>query len=61
MCTMLQGGINSIAHMVNVMNKVLRDCIPNITMPFLNDILIKWCPAIDKDETLDEDGCRHFV
>ena len=33
MCTLPQGGTNSMAHMVNAMNKVLRDCIPDITMP----------------------------
>jgi hypothetical protein len=26
MCTLPQGGTNSVAHMVNAMNKVLRDC-----------------------------------
>ena len=40
MCTLPQGGTNSVAHMVNAMNKVLRDCIPDITMPFLDDIPI---------------------
>ena len=60
MCTMPQGATNSIAHMVNAMNKVLRDCIPDITMP-LHDIPIKGCPEAEKDETLDEDGCRRFV
>ena len=34
MCTLPQGGTNSVAHMVNAMNKVLRDCISDITMPF---------------------------
>jgi hypothetical protein len=33
MFTLPQGGTNSVAHMVNAMNKVLRDCIPDITMP----------------------------
>ena len=48
-------------HMVNAMNKVLRDCIPDITMPFLDDIPIKGCPVEEKDETLGPDGCRRFV
>ena len=61
MCTLPQGGTNSVAHMVNAMNKVLRDCIPDITMPFLDDIPIKGCSEVEKDETLDEDGCRRFV
>ena len=28
MCTLPQGAKNSVAHMMNAMNKVLRDCIP---------------------------------
>ena len=47
--------------MVNAMNKVFRDCIMDITMSFLEDILIKGCPEAEKDATLDEDGCRSFV
>jgi hypothetical protein len=47
--------------MVNAMNKVLRDCIPDITMPFLDDIPIKGCPVEEKDETIGLDGCRRFV
>ena len=47
--------------MVNAMNKVLRDCIPDITMPFLDDIPIKGCPVEEKDETIGPDGRRKFV
>jgi hypothetical protein len=61
MCTLPQGGTNSVAHMVNAMNKVLRDCILDITMPFLDDIPIKGCPLEEKDETVGPDGCRKFV
>ena len=43
--------------MLNAMNKVLRDCIPDITMPFLDDILIKGCPVEEKDETIGPDRC----
>ena len=43
------------------MNRVLRDCIPDITMPFLDDIPIKGCPEDTKDESIDADGCRKFV
>ena len=43
---------NSVEHMLNVMNKVLRDCIPDITMSFLDDIPIKGCSVEDKDETI---------
>ena len=34
---------------------------PNITMSFLDNIPIKGCPKPDKDETLDGEGCKHFV
>ena len=61
MCTLPQGGTNSVAHMVNAMNKMLRDCISDITIPFLDDILIKGFPEDTKDETVVEDGCRKFV
>mgnify|MGYP002776095529 CR=1 FL=1 len=47
--------------MVNAMNRVLRDCISDITMPFLEDIPIKRCPDDTKDETIGKDGCRRFV
>jgi hypothetical protein len=47
--------------MVNAMNKVLRDCIPDITMLFLDDILIKGCPVNEKDKTVRPDGCQKFV
>ena len=57
MCTLPQGATNSVAHMVNAMNKVLRDCIPDITMPFLDEIPIKGCLVEEKDESRDEDGC----
>ena len=50
MCTLPQGGTSSVAHMVNAMNKVLRDCIPEITMPVMDDIPIKGYPVEDKDE-----------
>ena len=49
------------AHMVNAMNKVLRDCIPNITMPFLDNISIKGCLVEDKDEMVGRDGCQRFI
>ena len=61
MCTLPHGGTNSVAHMVNAMNRVLRDCIPDITMPFLDDIPIKGCPEDTKDDLIGADGCRRFV
>ena len=47
--------------MVNAMNKVLRDCIPDVTMPFLDDIPIKGCLVEEKDESVGLDGCRRFM
>ena len=38
MCTLPQGATNYVAHMMNGMNKVLRDHIPHRTMPFLDGI-----------------------
>jgi hypothetical protein len=61
MCTLLQGVTNSVAHMVNVMNKVLKNYIPENTMPFLDDIPIKGCLVELKDESRNEDGCQKFV
>ena len=43
MCILPQGATNFVAHMVNAMNKVLRDFIPHITMPSLDDLPIKGC------------------
>ena len=61
MCTLPQGATNSVAHMMNGMNKVLRDHIPHRTMPFLDDIPIKGCLEEEKDEEIGLDGCRKFV
>ena len=47
--------------MVNAMNKVLRDCIPDITRPFLDDIPIKGCPVEATDELFGLHRCRRFV
>jgi len=47
--------------MMNVMNKVLRDFIPEKTMPFLDNILIKGCMEEDKDKALDLKGYWKFV
>ena len=50
-----------VAHKMNTMNKVLQDCIPEITMPFLDDIPMKGCVVEEKDEIMDDQGCRKFV
>jgi len=56
MCTLLQGAKNSVAHVMNVMNKVLKHFIPKKTMLFLDDIPIKRCMKEDKDGALDLKG-----
>jgi hypothetical protein len=61
MCTLPQGATNSIAQMINATNKVVRDCIQEITIPSLDDIPIKGCAIELKDETTDEQGYRKFV
>ncbi|KAL3696508.1 hypothetical protein R1sor_010584 [Riccia sorocarpa] len=61
MCTLPQGATNSVAHMMNGMNKVLRDFIPEKTMPFLDDVPIKGCREEEKDEILDSKGCRRYI
>lgn len=61
MDTLPQGATNSVAHMMNGMNKVLQDFIPQITMPFLDDVPIKGCDEREKDKALDSRGCHTFV
>ena len=39
---------NSVAHIMNVMNKGLRDYIPDIMMSFLDDSITKGCSYSDK-------------
>ena len=38
--------------MVNAINRVMRDYMSDITMPFLDDIHIKGCPEDTKDEMI---------
>ena len=61
MCTLPQGATNSVAHMQNAMNRILRDFVPEKTIPFVDDIPIKGCNEEAKDLTMNEDGCRVFV
>ena len=60
-CTLPQGATNSVAHTMNGMNKVLLDFIPHTTMPFIDNLPIKGCEEGEKDEALDQRGCRKFV
>ena len=55
MCTFLQGATNSVAHMVNAMNKILRDFVPKVAIPFLDDVPITECSVNKKDEKLRMD------
>ena len=56
-CTLPQGATNWVAHIMNAMNKVLRDYILEITMSFLVDIPMKGCAMEEKDEAMDDRGC----
>ena len=47
--------------MMNAMNKVVRDYIPKITTPFLDDIPMKGCAVEEKYETMDVLGARSSV
>jgi hypothetical protein len=61
MCTLPQGATNLVAHMQSAMNHILRDFVPEKTIPFVDDIPIKGCQERAKDLTLDADDCRVFV
>jgi hypothetical protein len=61
MCTLPQGATNSVAHMQSAMNQILREFVPEKTIPFVDDIPIKGCKEEVKDLTEDADGCRKFV
>jgi hypothetical protein len=61
MCTLPQGATNSVAHMQNAMNQILKDFVPEKTIPFVDDIPIKGCKEEIKDTTIDDGGCRVFV
>ena len=58
MCTLPQGATNSVAHMMNAMHKVLRDCIPEITMPFLDEIPMKGCVMEEKTKAWIPKGAK---
>ena len=40
--------------MMSGMNKLLQDFIPQITMPFIDDLPIKGCEESEKDDSLDQ-------
>ena len=47
--------------MINGMNKVLQDFIPQITMPFLDNVPIKDYFEESKYVYIDSNGCQNFV
>jgi hypothetical protein len=61
MCTLPQGATNSVAHMQNAMNQILREFVPEKTIPFVDDIPIKGCKEDDKNLSVQDNGCRIFV
>ena len=61
MCTLPQGATNSVAHMQNAMNQILKDFVPEKTIPFVDDIPIKGCEEGKRNSTIQDDGCRSFV
>ena len=61
MCTLPQGATNSVAHMQNAMNQILKDFVLEKTIPFVDDIPIKGCEEAKRDSTVQDNGCRAFV
>ena len=61
MCTLLQGATNSVAHMQNVMNQILKDFVSGKTIPFVDDIPIKNCEEAKRDYIVQDNGCKAFV
>ena len=59
--TLPQGATNSVAHMQNAMNQILKDFVPEKTIPFVNDIPIKGCEEAKRDSTVEDNGCKAFV
>ena len=46
---------------MNAMKFFFRDCIADITLPFLDDIPIKGYPVEEKDASVGLDRCRRIV
>lgn len=61
MFTLLMDASNSIAHMQDAMNMILKEFISSKTRLFLDDTTIKECLYKEKDETDKPDGFRQFV
>ena len=61
-CTLLQGATNSVAQFCRVVLTLLRDLIPHVAMPFLDDIGVKGPKSRYNDKEVPElPGVRKFV
>jgi hypothetical protein len=61
-CTILQGATNSVAQFCRVVLRILQDLIPEIAIPFLDDIGVKGPRSRYNDEEVPElPGIRRFV
>lgn len=58
--TLPQGCTNSVAQFVRTMSRILKDIMPTITMPFLDDIGVKG-PYTDYNQATTLPGIRQFV
>ena len=56
-----QGGTTSVGHVVNAVNEIFKDFIPQKMRPFVDDIPVKGARTEEKDETEVRPGVRRFV
>lgn len=61
MTTVPQGGTNSVGHVVHGVNEVFREFIPNITLPFIDDMPIRGSGQEERDAREESPGVRRFV
>jgi hypothetical protein len=54
------GATNSVAEFVRVVTKILQDLVPQVCMPYMDDIAVKGL-KIGYDDDLMEPGIRRFV
>ena len=47
--------------MQNAMTQILKEFVPEKTIPFVDDIPIKGCEEAKRDSTVQDNGCRAFV
>ena len=60
--TLLQGATNSVAQFVRVVSLILRELIPDIALPYVDDIGVKGPKSRYNDEEVPElPGVRRFV